>query len=104
MSVRDPEPTSAVLISPPQSCRLDSHRGTRLRGFVRKKVSSSIAEALVLPQRGCGRSESRPEQHVVESAVLPSEIEALPDLMGYLKFASHPAWMRVSLGRSMTVR
>ena len=35
------------------------------------------------------------EHHVTEAAVLPSEIEQLPDLQGYLKLASHPAWMKV---------
>jgi type IV secretory pathway TraG/TraD family ATPase VirD4 len=34
---------------------------------------------------------------VTESAVLPSEIEQLPDLQGYLKFASQPGWKRVRL-------
>lgn len=37
-------------------------------------------------------------QRVTESAVLPSEIEQLPDLCGYLKFASEPAWLRVRIG------
>jgi len=32
-------------------------------------------------------------------AVLPSEIEQLPDLTGFLKRASNPAWLRVSLSR-----
>lgn len=44
-------------------------------------------------------SVSRGEQHVTESAVLPAEIEQLPDLAGYLKFASYPAWLRVHLPR-----
>jgi type IV secretory pathway TraG/TraD family ATPase VirD4 len=35
--------------------------------------------------------------HLVESAVLPSEIEQLPDLVGYLKLASQPTWMKVRL-------
>ena len=33
-------------------------------------------------------STSKSLQHVTESAVLPSEIEQLPDLQGFLKFAS----------------
>jgi type IV secretory pathway TraG/TraD family ATPase VirD4 len=37
------------------------------------------------------------EQHVTESAVLPSEIEQLPDLAGYLKLASSPSWRRVQI-------
>ena len=40
------------------------------------------------------------DQHVTELAVLPSEIEQLPDLAGYLKVASAPAWRRVSLNRA----
>ena len=44
-----------------------------------------------------GHSVSRGEQHVTESAVLPAEVEQLPDLSGYLKFASHPAWLRIRL-------
>jgi type IV secretory pathway TraG/TraD family ATPase VirD4 len=42
-------------------------------------------------------SVSRGEQHVTEPAVLPAEIEQLPDLSGYLKFASSPAWLKVRL-------
>ena len=44
-----------------------------------------------------GHSVSRGEQHVTEAAVLPAEIEQLPDLSGYLKFASHPAWLKIRL-------
>jgi hypothetical protein len=37
-------------------------------------------------------------QHVtVEAALLPSQLEQLPDLAGYLKFASDPTWRRVQL-------
>jgi type IV secretory pathway TraG/TraD family ATPase VirD4 len=39
------------------------------------------------------------EHHVTEAAVLPSEIEQLPDLQGYLKLASSPSWRRVSISR-----
>ncbi len=42
------------------------------------------------------RSVSRSEQHATESAVLASQVEQLPDLSGYLKFASFPVWRRVS--------
>ena len=41
------------------------------------------------------RSVSRGEQHITETAMLPVEVEQLPDLNGYLKFVSHPAWLRV---------
>ena len=37
-------------------------------------------------------------QHLnVESAVLPAEVEQLPDLAGYLKYASDPGWQKVRL-------
>jgi hypothetical protein len=42
-------------------------------------------------------SVSRSEHFNVEPAVLPSQIEQLPDLAGYLKHASRPEWHRVRL-------
>jgi Type IV secretion-system coupling protein DNA-binding domain len=42
-------------------------------------------------------SVTRSEHRNVELAVLDSEIEQLPDLKGYLKFASNPEWRRVAL-------
>ena len=42
-------------------------------------------------------SQSIAQHHVTESAVLASEIEQLPDLQGFLKFASAPEWRRVQL-------
>ena len=42
-------------------------------------------------------SVSRTEHYSVEPAVLPSQIEQLPDLAGYLKHASDPQWRRVRL-------
>jgi type IV secretory pathway TraG/TraD family ATPase VirD4 len=42
-------------------------------------------------------SVTRSEQFAVEAAVLPSQIEQLPDLAGYLKFASDPTWLNVRL-------
>jgi hypothetical protein len=36
-------------------------------------------------------------QPVMETSVLPSEIEQLPDLQGYLKFATTPHWRSVRL-------
>lgn len=43
------------------------------------------------------RSTNVSDQHLTEVAVMPSEIEQLPDLSGYLKAASSKEWMRVSL-------
>jgi type IV secretory pathway TraG/TraD family ATPase VirD4 len=42
-------------------------------------------------------SVSTSETLKVEAAVLPSQIEQLPDLAGYLKLASDPRWRRVRL-------
>lgn len=47
--------------------------------------------------RGWRRSTNISEQRVTEAAVLASELEQLPDLTGYLKTASSPAWLRVRL-------
>ncbi len=41
------------------------------------------------------RSVSRSEQHAIDSAVLASQVEQLPDLSGYLEFASLLTWRRV---------
>jgi len=37
------------------------------------------------------------EQQVTEAAVMPSQVEQLPDLAGYLKLASLPSWQHVRL-------
>jgi len=36
-------------------------------------------------------------RRMTEAAVMPSQIEQLPDLAGYFKRASNPAWLRVRL-------
>jgi len=36
-------------------------------------------------------------RRLTEAAVMPSQIEQLPDLVGYFKRASNPAWLRVRL-------
>ncbi len=45
------------------------------------------------------RSMQHSEQVATEYAVLPSELEQLPDLRGYLKLASSPVWKRVRVPR-----
>jgi hypothetical protein len=42
-------------------------------------------------------STTRSEHIGIEPAVMDSQIEQLPDLTGYLKFASVPSWQRVTL-------
>jgi len=45
------------------------------------------------------RSMQHSEQIATEYAVLPSELEQLPDLRGYVKLASSPVWKRVRVPR-----
>jgi type IV secretory pathway TraG/TraD family ATPase VirD4 len=42
---------------------------------------------------------SQTDHFNTELALLPSEIEQLPDLVGFLKIASRPEWLRVALDR-----
>jgi Type IV secretion-system coupling protein DNA-binding domain len=42
-------------------------------------------------------SVARSQHYSVEAAVLPAQVEQLPDLAGYLKYASDPTWQRVRL-------
>ena len=64
------------------------------REVIREHVTTNEGGGLFSNAR---RSTSTSTQHVTESAVLPSEIEQLPDLHGFLKFASTPEWRRVIL-------
>ncbi len=53
--------------------------------------------------RRCGEfigARTRSEHLALEAALLPSEIEQLPDLAGYIKLASTPHWRRVALAPS----
>ena len=62
------------------------------REIIRKQVSRS---------RQLGKlfsgNETVSDHHVTEAAVLPSQIEQLADLEGYLKLASQPEWIAVKL-------
>lgn len=58
-----------------------------------------LDRAMLWPAGSGRRSTQLAEQFVTEYAVLPSELEQLPDLRGYLKVASSPAWWRVALAR-----
>jgi type IV secretory pathway TraG/TraD family ATPase VirD4 len=64
------------------------------RELVRKQITHSRSGGLFDRPN---RSVSESLQHVNEPAVLPAEIEQLPDLTGYLKTASSPAWRKVLL-------
>ena len=47
-------------------------------------------------------STTRSEHFSTEAALLPSEIEQLPDLAGFLKVASRTEWLRVTLSHGAT--
>lgn len=63
----------------------------------RRQVSRGRDGPQLWGGRGARRSVQISEQSGVEVAVLPSEIEQLPDLCGYLKLASSPGWCAVRL-------
>jgi hypothetical protein len=69
------------------------------REVLRRSTSRGRDGAGMLGGRERRRSLSVSEQRVTEAAVLPSEIEQLPDLTGYLKSAASPVWLKVRLPR-----
>jgi type IV secretory pathway TraG/TraD family ATPase VirD4 len=87
-------------------CAGSEHGGTsqfasRLIGereVIRRQTSRGRDRESFLTARGARRSLSVSEQRVTETAVLPSELEQLPSLSGYLKTASSRHWLRVSFG------
>jgi type IV secretory pathway TraG/TraD family ATPase VirD4 len=79
-----------------------SHFASRLIGereIVRRQTTRGRDRDGAFTFKGARRSTNVSEQHVTEAAVLPSELEQLPDLAGYLKTASSRAWRRVRLVR-----
>jgi type IV secretory pathway TraG/TraD family ATPase VirD4 len=88
-------------------CSGSEHGGTsqfasRLIGereVIRQQTSRGRDCDSWLHSRGARRSTSVSEQHVIEAAVLPSQLEQLPDCTGYLKTASSQDWLRVSFRR-----
>jgi type IV secretory pathway TraG/TraD family ATPase VirD4 len=85
-------------------CTGSEHGGTsqfasRLIGereVIRRQTSLGRDRDGWFSARGSRRSTSVSEQRVTEIAVMPSELEQLPDLTGYLKTASSKVWLRVS--------
>ena len=88
-------------------CSGSEHGGTaqfasRLIGereVIRQQASRGRDRESLISARGGRRSSSVSSQHVTEAAVMPSELEQLPDLQGFLKTASGRAWQRVVLAR-----
>jgi type IV secretory pathway TraG/TraD family ATPase VirD4 len=66
------------------------------REVLRRQISRGSDRDGGWSARGSRRSKNTSEQQVTEAAVLPSEIEQLPDFTGYLKNASSPAWLKVN--------
>jgi type IV secretory pathway TraG/TraD family ATPase VirD4 len=87
-------------------CSSSEHGGTsqfasRLIGereVIRRSTSRGRDRESLFAARGARRSTNISEQHVTELAVLPSQIEQLPDLTGYLKTASSGDWILVRFG------
>ncbi|MGH8148386.1 MAG: type IV secretion system DNA-binding domain-containing protein, partial [Steroidobacteraceae bacterium] len=88
-------------------CSGSEHGGTsqfasRLIGereVVRRHIARSRDRSGAFSSRGSRRSTQVSEALAKEAAVLPSEVEQLADLAGYLKTASSPHWVRISLAR-----
>ena len=78
-----------------------SHFASRLIGereVLRRQTSRARDRESGFVTRGGRRSTSTSHHRVTEAAVLPSELEQLPDLSGYLKTASSPVWLKVTFG------
>jgi len=69
------------------------------REIVRRQITRGRDREGFGGARGSRRSTQVSEQHITEVAVMPSELEQLPDLSGYLKTASARAWKMVSIAR-----
>jgi type IV secretory pathway TraG/TraD family ATPase VirD4 len=67
------------------------------REVVRRQTSRGSDRDRSFSMKGGRRSKNVSDQHVIEAAVMPSQIEQLPDLCGYMKSASSPEWRRVAL-------
>ena len=74
------------------------------REVIRRQTSRGSDREGAFAARGVRRSKSTSEQHVTETAVMASQIEQLPDLCGYLKLASSPAWRKVAFGTTGDLR
>jgi type IV secretory pathway TraG/TraD family ATPase VirD4 len=67
------------------------------REVIRRQTSHGTDREGLVSARGSRRSKNVSEQHVTEPALMASQIEQLPDLCGYFKAASSPAWRKVHL-------
>ena len=78
-----------------------SHFASKLIGDreVIRRQTSRGSDRGAFAARGARHSKNVIEQHVTEAAVMPSQIEQLPDLCGYLKSASSAVWREVHFGK-----
>jgi type IV secretory pathway TraG/TraD family ATPase VirD4 len=79
-----------------------SHFASRLIGereIVRRQITRGRDGEGLFTGRTTRRSTQVSSQHVTEMALLPSELEQLPDLAGYLKLSSARTWTQVSISR-----
>ena len=68
------------------------------REVIRRQTARGSDREASFLARGSRRSKNISEQHVTEVAVMPSQIEQLPDLCGYFKSASSPVWSKIFFG------
>jgi type IV secretory pathway TraG/TraD family ATPase VirD4 len=66
------------------------------REVIRRQVSKSRPTGF---GGSAKETQTASEHHATEEAVMASEIEQLPDLVGFLKVASRPEWRRVRIVR-----
>jgi type IV secretory pathway VirB2 component (pilin) len=66
------------------------------REVLRRQISRGRDRDGGLSPGAARRSRSVTEQCVTEPAVMPAELEQLPDLCGYLKSASSRSWLKVA--------
>jgi type IV secretory pathway TraG/TraD family ATPase VirD4 len=67
------------------------------REVMRRQISRGSDRGGLFAAGAFRRSRNVSQQVITESAVMPSEIEQLPDFHGYLKTASSPGWFKVRL-------
>jgi type IV secretory pathway TraG/TraD family ATPase VirD4 len=65
------------------------------RERLKQQISRGVDREIPWSARSARRSRNVTDQWVTEPGVLPAELEQLPDLCGYLKLASSPAWLKV---------
>lgn len=67
------------------------------REVIRRQILRGSDGEAGLALRGARHSQQVSHQHTIEAALLPSELEQLPDLAGYLKLSSWRSWQRVTV-------